>query len=172
MTEREGICRDGVFECCCVSRFAWLCFPDLVSGKVMHTANRRTNARINANDDDRDSNRDHNRDGDRQPRTSIVFSSRDRDIIRDYYHNRYSKLPPGLAKRNGNLPPGLEKHLERDGTLPPGLQKRLTPFPDDLERQLPRLPSIYRRGTIGMDVVILDRRTQRIMDIVHGILRP
>ena len=123
-------------------------------------------------DDDRDSNRDHNRDGDRQPRTSIVFSSRDRDIIRDYYHNRYSNLPPGLAKRNGNLPPGLEKHLERDGTLPPGLQKRLTPFPDDLERQLPRLPSIYRRGTIGVDVVILDRRTQRIMDIVHDILRP
>jgi hypothetical protein len=123
-------------------------------------------------DEERDRNRDHDRDDDRQPRISIVFSSRDRDIIRDYYHNRYSNLPPGLAKRDGNLPPGLQKHLERDGTLPPGLQKRLTPFPDDLERQLPRLPSIYRRGTIGVDVVILDRRTQRIVDIVHDILRP
>jgi hypothetical protein len=122
--------------------------------------------------DDRDSDSDHDRDGDRQPRISVVFSARDRDIIRDYYHNRYSNLPPGLAKRNGNLPPGLEKHLERDGTLPPGLQKRLTPFPDDLEGRLPRLPSIYRRGTIGVDVVILDRRTQRIVDIVHDVLRP
>jgi hypothetical protein len=119
-----------------------------------------------------DDDRDGDWDRDRQPRISIVFSSRDREIIRDYYHNRYSNLPPGLAKRNGNLPPGLEKHLERDGTLPPGLQKRLTPFPDDLERRLPRLPSIYRRGSIGVDVVILDRRTQRIMDIVHDILRP
>src|SRR5712692_3753840 len=100
------------------------------------------------------------------------FGPHDREIIVEFFRNRESNLPPGLAKRGGNLPPGLEKHLERDGTLPPGLQKRLTPFPDDLERQLPRLPSIYRRGTIGMDVVILDRRTQRIMDIVHGILRP
>lgn len=34
-------------------------------------------------------------------------------------------LPPGLAKRGGNLPPGLQKHLMRHGQLPPGLQKRL-----------------------------------------------
>ena len=33
-------------------------------------------------------------------------------------------LPPGLAKRNGNLPPGLQKHLYRTGHLPPGLEKR------------------------------------------------
>ena len=121
-------------------------------------------------DDDRDDQQDHDRS--RKVAVSIVFSTRDREIIRDYYHGHHSSLPPGLAKRDGNLPPGLQKHLERDGTLPPGLQKRLTPFPDDLERGLPRLPSIYRRGTIGVDVVILDRRTQRIVDIVHDILRP
>lgn len=96
----------------------------------------------------------------------------DRDIIREYYRGNYSNLPPGLAKRRGNLPPGLQKHLERDGTLPPGLQKRLTPFPEELERRLPRLPSVYRRGVIGVDVVILDRRTQRIVDIIHDILAP
>jgi hypothetical protein len=103
---------------------------------------------------------------------SIVFSSRDRDIIRDYYNGRNSNLPPGLAKRGGNLPPGLQKHLERDGTLPPGLQKRLTPFPADLDRRLPRLPDIYQRGSIGGSVVILDRRTQRIIDVIHDIIRP
>lgn len=103
---------------------------------------------------------------------SIVFGSRDRDIIRDYYMGRNSNLPPGLAKRGGNLPPGLQKQLERNGTLPPGLQKRLTPFPEDLERRLPRLPDIYRRGTIGGSVVIIDRRTQRIMDVIHDIFRP
>jgi hypothetical protein len=103
---------------------------------------------------------------------SIVFGSRDRDIIRDYYSGRNSNLPPGLAKRGGNLPPGLQKQLDRNGTLPPGLQKRLTPFPEDLERRLPRLPDIYRRGSIGGSVVIIDRRTQRIMDVIHDIIRP
>ena len=102
----------------------------------------------------------------------VVFSVHDRDIIHSYYHDRNSNLPPGLAKRNGNLPPGLQKHLERDGTLPPGLQKRVEPFPDDLERRLPRLPDTYRRVTLGVDILILDRRTQRIVDIIHDILRP
>src|SRR5215470_19609183 len=102
----------------------------------------------------------------------IVFSVHDRDLIRDYYRDRNSNLPPGLAKRGGNLPPGLQKHLERDGTLPPGLQKRVQPFPVELERRLPRLPETYSRVTLGVDILILDRRTQRIMDIVHDILRP
>lgn len=103
---------------------------------------------------------------------SIVFSSRDRDIIRDYYRGNPSNLPPGLAKRGGNLPPGLQKQLQRNGTLPPGLQKRLTPFPADLERRLPRLPDIYQRGSVGGVFVILDRRTQRILDVIDDILRP
>jgi hypothetical protein len=102
----------------------------------------------------------------------IVFSVHDREVIHGYYHDRNSNLPPGLAKRNGNLPPGLQKHLERDGTLPPGLQKRVEPFPVELERRLPRLPDTYRRVTLGVDILILDRRTQRIVDIVHDILRP
>jgi len=66
----------------------------------------------------------------------------------------------------------LQKHLERDGTLPPGLQKRVQPFPEDLERRLPPLPDTYRRVTLGVDIMILDRRTQRIVDIIHDILRP
>lgn len=103
---------------------------------------------------------------------TIIFSARDRDIIRDYYRGGNSNLPPGLAKRGGNLPPGLQKQLERNGTLPPGLQKRLTPFPVDLERRLPRLPDIYQRGSIGGSIVIIDRRTQRIMDVIHDIFRP
>jgi len=115
---------------------------------------------------------DQDDDSDSRGGVRIVFSVHDRDIIRDYYRERNSNLPPGLAKRNGNLPPGLQKHLERDGTLPPGLQKRVQPFPDDLDRRLPRLPEGYGRVTLGVDIMILDRRTQRIVDIVHDILRP
>jgi hypothetical protein len=104
--------------------------------------------------------------------TRIVFSVQDRDIIREYYRNRYANLPPGLAKRGGDLPPGLKKHLERDGTLPPGLQKRVEPFPVELERRLAPIPTTCSRVTLGVDILILDRRTQRILDIVHDILRP
>ncbi len=112
----------------------------------------------------------HGQDQDGGSGIQIIFTAHDRDVIRDYYHGNSSNLPPGLAKRHGNLPPGLQKHLERDGTLPPGLQKRVQPFPDDLEGRLPRLPPVYRRVILGADIIILDRRTQKIMDIVHDIL--
>lgn len=85
-----------------------------------------------------------------------VFGDRDRRIIRDYFHNRYSNLPPGLAKRSGNLPPGLEKHIQRNGQLPPGLQKRVEPFPQDLVSQLPRIAERIRRVILGRQALMLD----------------
>ncbi len=123
-------------------------------------------------DQDDDDDRDRGHDRDSRGGFRIVFSVHDRNVIRDYYRSANSNLPPGLAKRGGNLPPGLQKHLERDGTLPPGLQKRVQPFPPELERRLPRLPDTYSRVTLGVDILILDRRTQRIMDIVRDIIRP
>lgn len=99
--------------------------------------------------------------------TSPVFGPRDRDIIGGYYRNRYSSLPPGLAKRGGQLPPGLERQLERHGTLPPGLQERLGPFPLELSRQLPPLPPGYIRGVIGESVVVVNRRTWVIVDVIQ-----
>jgi hypothetical protein len=134
-----------------------------------HGKKNKHNDAIEHDDDYRDDTRDTRVIGNR--RISVVFSVRDREILRDYYR-RGSNLPPGLAKRGGNLPPGLQKHLAKNGTLPPGLQKRLTPFPEDLDRRLSPLPSIYRRGTVGQVVVIVDRRTQRIIDVIDDILRP
>lgn len=105
-------------------------------------------------------------------REGITFGPHEASIIRAYYGSHRQGLPPGLAKRGGDLPPGLEKHLERDGTLPPGLQKRLTPLPFDLERQLPPLPRdcYCRRGVLGSNVLILNTRTGRIVDILQGVI--
>ncbi len=97
------------------------------------------------------------------------FGEHDREVITHYYSNRGSNLPPGLAKRGGNLPPGLEKQLERNGTLPPGLQKRIEPCPVELERQLPPLPAEYRRGVIGAHVVIFNRNTNVIVDVLKDV---
>ena len=74
-------------------------------------------------------------------------------------------MPPGLAKRGGNLPPGLEKQLQRNGRLPPGLEKRISPFPADLERRLSPLPSGYSRIFIAGRAAIYNRSTQIIADI-------
>src|SRR5262245_40568605 len=60
------------------------------------------------------------------------FRSQDREIVTTYYTKHSKGLPPGLAKRGGDLPPGLEKQLQRNGTLPPGLQKKLQPCPVEI----------------------------------------
>jgi len=99
------------------------------------------------------------------------FDAHDREVVTIYYSSRNSNLPPGLAKRGGNLPPGLEKQLERNGTLPPGLQKRLQPCPVELERQLPPVEAGYARGVIGAHIVIYNRSTNVIVDIMKDVVR-
>lgn len=102
------------------------------------------------------------------------FLPEERRMIEDYYRQgkkgKAKGLPPGLAKRGGNLPPGLQKHLEKNGQLPPGLQKRLEPLPADLDRRLPRLPDYWERVVIERDVILIDRRTNRILDIIENIV--
>jgi len=72
-------------------------------------------------------------------------------------------LPPGLAKRN-SLPPGLSKN-ER---LPPGIAKRsLSP---DLENRLPPLDKAIARLIVDQSVVLIERVTGRILDIVERVV--
>ena len=85
----------------------------------------------------------------------VRIGPRDRQIITDFYTARAMSLPPGLAKRGGDLPPGLEKQLERNGTLPPGLEKKLEPLPPQLERQLAHLPDDYHRFVLGAHILVL-----------------
>jgi len=113
----------------------------------------------------------HDEGDDEGQRGKYVFSIHEREVITRYYSNRGSNLPPGLAKRGGNLPHGLGKKLERNGTLPPGLQKRLEPCPVELERQLPPLPAEYRRGVIGAHIVIFNRNTNVIVDVLKDVAR-
>jgi hypothetical protein len=96
---------------------------------------------------------------------ALVFTERDQRLIRSYYSGGGRGLPPGLAKRGGRLPPGLERQLQRNGTLPPGLQKRVQPFPAELTEQLPSLPSGYSRVILAGRALILDRNN-RILDLM------
>jgi hypothetical protein len=107
----------------------------------------------------------HNKHGDDDDQGEHYYRDHDRDI-RGWYDGHQSNLPPGLAKKD-RLPPGLEKQLVRRGELPPGLQKRLQPCPEDLERQLPPPPPDCAHVLIGGHIVLLNRRTNIVVDIFH-----
>jgi hypothetical protein len=101
----------------------------------------------------------------------VEFGPRDRDLITTYYRERAAGLPPGLAKRDGALPPGLEKQLERNGTLPPGLRKKITPVPPALSRQLTPIPAGYRRGIVDGHLIVYRLDSYVITDIIVNIVR-
>lgn len=99
----------------------------------------------------------------------ISFTDRDRQIIHSYYKshrgkNKKHKTPPGLAKRDGDLPHGLAKRDQ----LPPGLHAR--GLPGDLESQLTVLPKGYLRVIVGGDVVIMNRNTRVVIDIYRDVV--
>ena len=78
---------------------------------------------------------------------------------------RGNSLPPGLAKRD-QLPPGLAR---RGNQLPPGLMK--SDLPPELEKQLPDLPEDVERVVVDDDVLLVQRGTDLILDVLEGVLR-
>ena len=101
---------------------------------------------------------------------TIITRDHDRDEMRGWYDGHENNLPPGLAKKD-RLPPGLEKQLVRRGTLPPGLQKKVQPVPVDLERRLPPPPPECANVLVGGHIVLLNRRTNVVVDIFHFEVR-
>jgi hypothetical protein len=108
----------------------------------------------------------HGKHGDDDNQGEQFYKDHDREVMRGWYDGHQSNLPPGLAKKD-RLPPGLEKQLVRRGTLPPGLQKRLQPCPEDLEQRLPPPPPDCAHVLIGGHIVLLNRRTNIVVDIFH-----
>ena len=98
-------------------------------------------------DEDEDRDFDHHAGG-------CYFQPRDVRVIGEYY-----------APRSRPLPPGLEKKYYRTGHLPPGWEKRVEPFPVAVERQLPPLPTGYRRAFIDGYAVVYIPRTQVVVDV-------
>ncbi|TQV63732.1 MAG: hypothetical protein FNT29_06515 [Halothiobacillaceae bacterium] len=92
---------------------------------------------------------------------SFVFSERERIYLRDHYHRN---LPPGLAKQ-GKVPPGHAKRLQRGMPWPPGVHYE--PLPPHLEHHLQPLPRGYARFLVGPDVVIVDLGARLIVDGFH-----
>lgn len=77
---------------------------------------------------------------------------------------RGNGLPPGLAKRD-QLPPGLAK---RGNQLPPGLMKG--DLPPELEKSLPELSDNVERVVVDTDVLLVQKGTDLILDVIEGVL--
>lgn len=110
-------------------------------------------------------------DEDYRWRQAARFQSGHQRVIHEYYRAYPEGLPPGLAKRGGDLPPGLAKKLQRNGQLPPGLEKRLVPFPSELERRLPPLAPYHRRCFVGDRAIVYDQRTGGIIDSLKVVIK-
>lgn len=108
----------------------------------------------------------HHGRNDEDERGKQYYSEHDRDQMRGWYDDQDDHLPPGLANRD-RLPPGLEKQLRVRGILPPGLQKKLMPCPEELERRLPPPPPGCVHVVVGGHVVLVNRSTYVVLDILH-----
>jgi hypothetical protein len=98
----------------------------------------------------------------------LVFDEIERAIIEAYFGRGSSfGLPPGLAKRD-QLPPGLQRQIERNGTLPRGLATYDLPV-DLLDRLPPATPGT-RRVIVGNDVILIREGTRYILDVIKDVL--
>ena len=101
---------------------------------------------------------------------SVGFGRDEARIITEWFHDskNLSGLPPGLANRE-QLPPGLQRQLQRNGKLPPGLEKKIQPLPPVLVAKLPPLPEDRTRVIIGGNIILMEKSTSIIVDILIDI---
>ena len=74
------------------------------------------------------------------------------EVMWGWYDEHRTNLPPGLAKKD---------------RLPPGLQKKMYPCPPDLEKRLPPPPPDCIHTIIGGSVVLLNRRTNVVLEVFY-----
>ncbi|WP_430475322.1 hypothetical protein ACQ0MK_06395 [Thalassospira lucentensis] len=110
-----------------------------------------------------------------------IFSEEERRIIKEVLDvadvitgnddsgNNGGKDGKGGKGSNKGLPPGIAMKLERGGSLPPGIAKR--DLPSDLQARLPGRTDNAIRQIVGDDVVLIERGTDIILDIMRGVVR-
>ncbi len=113
-----------------------------------------------------------------------VFSAVEKKIIKDFFGKRAADAILGTKKdkkhkgkknknaknkgNSGELPPGLQKHIEKYGTLPPGLAKK--ELPPGLAKRLGSTRSGLERLILDDDVVLVETATGVVLDIIKDIV--
>ncbi len=113
--------------------------------------------------------------------TDRVFSEVEKRILKDYLgqgsvkdtDRRAKNKTKGKGKgkgrgKNKRMPPGLARQLEKNGTLPPGLARR--ELPAGLASRLPPRGSNQERVIVDNDVVLIEKGTGIILDILKDVI--
>ena len=94
---------------------------------------------------------------------AVLFTARDRRVIRNCLSQHASELPPGILQRE-ELPSGAERNVRVGGSLSSELQKKAEPLPLACENELPRLPNDQERVVYSGRVLLIDE-SSRILDM-------
>lgn len=92
-----------------------------------------------------------------QPGRDLRFSEDERRIINEYYAQIRGRKP-------GPQPAQMAKAGEK---LAPGL--RPTKLPTDLDTKLPALAAPHTRLVLGADVILVNRETHDILDVIPQV---
>ncbi|MGA9033364.1 MAG: hypothetical protein WB402_12680 [Sulfuricaulis sp.] len=88
----------------------------------------------------------------------VRFSAGDRAVIEDYYR----KSAPAKSSP-GSMP------LLKGGWLPADIGAE--PLPPALERKLSPLPSSHERQKVGRSVVLIEKKTRVIADVLYNTVK-
>ena len=86
------------------------------------------------------------------------FTDAEKKAIERYF----AKNPVKGAK---DMPKGVSKKLKRGGDLPPGIKK--TRLPAKLENKLPKRPKNEEYALVDDDILLIDKKTNIILDILE-----
>ena len=101
-------------------------------------------------------------------RAHVAFSGEDRQTT-DWWFRRNE----GAIKRSydpaGKVPPRIDRELAPNDRLPAALPKAY--LPRGLERLLSPLPAGLDRLIVGHHIVLVDRRTSTVLDVMRDVVR-
>lgn len=99
---------------------------------------------------------------------SITLSAGQAAAVRSYLASAAPPAQNGRGRgRNGGLPPGIAKNLERGKPLPPGLAK--TYLPAQLVSTLPRLPTGLEYVVVAGKLLLVEAATQAVRDVLLDV---
>jgi hypothetical protein len=115
-----------------------------------------------------------------EPWVDVTITTHERQVIQGYVAaNLIAEKHPGKGKKPKNLPPGLQKKLDRGGSLPPGWERKFLkgqilpldvyeqchPLPNEVMVKLPPQPPGTVIVTIGGKVGRILAATREILDV-------
>jgi hypothetical protein len=86
---------------------------------------------------------------------AILFTARDRRVIRNCLNAHASELPDGTLERP-ELPSGSDRQVKVGGTLPSDVETKAQALPIACEEQLPNLPTNQERVVYSGRVLLVD----------------